>query len=41
MVELSTIQVSAHNDIIVQARSNVQPAEFEILLYDIYVCVEE
>ena len=24
-------------DILVQARSNVQPAELEVLLYDIYV----
>lgn len=24
-------------DILIQARSNVQPAELEILLYDIYV----
>jgi hypothetical protein len=39
--DLGAIQVLPSNDIIVQARSNVQPTEFEILLYDIYVCIEE
>ena len=39
--ELYAIQISASTDIIIQARSNVQPAELEVLLYDIYVGLEE
>jgi hypothetical protein len=37
--DLYSIQVSPPDDIIVQVKSNVQPAELDILLYDIYVCL--
>jgi hypothetical protein len=38
--ELYLIKVLPSTDIVIQARSNVQPTEIEILLYDIYVCFQ-
>ena len=31
------VQVSPNDDLIIQARSNVETSEIELLLYDIYV----
>ena len=39
--DLYAIQVLPTNDIILQARSNAQSTETEILLYDIYVCLKK
>jgi hypothetical protein len=38
--DLYLIKVLPSTDIVIQARSNVQPTEIEILLYDIYVCFQ-
>ncbi len=36
--DLYGIRVTPQDDIVVEAKMNVQPSETEILLYDIYVC---
>ncbi len=36
--DLCGIRVTPQDDIVIEAKMNVQPSETEILLYDIYVC---
>jgi hypothetical protein len=38
--DLFAIQITPRNDIVTEARSNLQTPETEILLYDIYVCLK-